>query len=289
MEVEKLKPVWNVAKVALTALILWLVFRHLNLRLLAGQLNRLDVLTLLLLFITTLFKFGTDSLNWLWCLRLDPSVSISWPEAMRTHTIGMALRFAAPGGAATLGKVFFVNNRPAMAVLAVGVERFLIFWTSILYAVLGGVLYFSTLSLTLRLGVLAAVLAAPLVAWLVWRLAHRGSALPGRYLAMLPRVLLMRSIFILLTCLQYWLILRRMGGLPFAQALISVPVILSANNIPVTVAGLGLRETFAVNLLARYGLPPEAAVTASLTVFVFNGVLPALPGLVFMLLHKKRG
>ena len=61
-----------------------------------------------------------------------------------------------------------------------------------------------------------------------------------------------------------------------------------ANIIPITYSGLGLRETFAINILAKADAVPEVAVTSSLTIFFFNLVLPALLGLYFILNSRKK-
>ena len=68
--------------------------------------------------------------------------------------------------------------------------------------------------------------------------------------------------------------------------LVTVPLIMIANIIPITVSGLGIRETFALEVLGNFGIEPELAVGTSLTVFFINTVLPALIGLYFLVTKK---
>jgi hypothetical protein len=69
---------------------------------------------------------------------------------------------------------------------------------------------------------------------------------------------------------------------------VSIPLILFSNLIPITYAGLGLREKFAIEVLAKYDISSETAITVSLTVFIFNVLLPALIGLFYIVKSKKK-
>ncbi len=53
-------------------------------------------------------------------------------------------------------------------------------------------------------------------------------------------------------------------ALPWEQMIWTIPVILTLSALPITVAGLGLREGAAIVLLGLYGVPAENAVAASL-------------------------
>ena len=77
-----------------------------------------------------------------------------------------------------------------------------------------------------------------------------------------------------------------MHEITFFQMITSVPLILIANIIPLTISGLGLRETFALEVLDRYGVDPEIAVATSLSIFLINTVVPSLVG-IYYLLDKK--
>ncbi|MCD4828236.1 MAG: flippase-like domain-containing protein [Candidatus Cloacimonetes bacterium] len=275
-------------KIILSALVLWLVFRQIDGRDLAGSFARLDLPVLLLLLLTAAVKFALDYINWYWYLHLDPGFSPSHRDALRSHTIGMALRFVVPGGHGIWGKVFFVGNSKRMTALSVGIERFLLWWTSILFAAVAALFHFREVALWIRLTALVAALLMPVAAWLGWRLWKRQSKLPGRYMVLVPRALLTRGLYVLITVVQYWWLLNRLGEIGFVQSLVAVPLILFANTIPITYGGLGLREGFAVHVLAGFGLPAAVAVTASLTVFFINTLLPAVPGALLILLDRRR-
>ncbi len=64
----------------------------------------------------------------------------------------------------------------------------------------------------------------------------------------------------------------------FAAVAFAFPWILLTNLVPITPAGLGVREGTAVALLHTYGVQVATAVNATLLLFVINSVLPALFG-----------
>lgn len=62
-----------------------------------------------------------------------------------------------------------------------------------------------------------------------------------------------------------------------------VPVVLAANALPITIAGLGIREYLVVLFLGVLGeVPPELALAASLAVFFMMLATNMLGGLVFL-------
>lgn len=68
-----------------------------------------------------------------------------------------------------------------------------------------------------------------------------------------------------------------------------VPVVLAANALPITIAGLGIREYLVVLFLGVLAqVPPELALAASLAVFLMMLATNLLGGLVF-LAYRARG
>jgi hypothetical protein len=71
--------------------------------------------------------------------------------------------------------------------------------------------------------------------------------------------------------------------------LIFVPVITSISVIPISIAGLGVRDTASVVIFAKAGLAAEKAFALSLMNFGFMFVIGVLGGVVYVLsLHRRR-
>ena len=96
-------------------------------------------------------------------------------------------------------------------------------------------------------------------------------------------------IFEFLTFFQYYILLQFFinMNLSFYEVALCISLILVANTIPITFSGLGLRETASAFLLPKIGIPVEIAVGVSLIIFLFNAILPALPGILLIALYKK--
>ncbi|MDD3051924.1 MAG: lysylphosphatidylglycerol synthase domain-containing protein, partial [Candidatus Cloacimonetes bacterium] len=108
-----------------------------------------------------------------------------------------------------------------------------------------------------------------------------------QYIRSIPKVAMFQFIFISLTVFQYYVLIEQYFHISIGKLFIGVPLILSSNTIPITYSGLGLRETFAISVLSKFDIDPLIAVTASLTIFFFNSVIPALIGL-YLLINKKK-
>ncbi len=86
----------------------------------------------------------------------------------------------------------------------------------------------------------------------------------------------------LLTYLQYWLILNSFLPISRWETWLRMALTQFSNTIPITVGGLGLREGFAIHFLKGAGFTAEQAVSATLSLFIIQDILPALLGIYFL-------
>jgi len=63
---------------------------------------------------------------------------------------------------------------------------------------------------------------------------------------------------------------------------LTFPLVILTNVLPVTVAGLGVREGAAVLLLRHYGVPPAHAALAAFLMFFMNTALPGIAGALLL-------
>jgi hypothetical protein len=93
-----------------------------------------------------------------------------------------------------------------------------------------------------------------------------------------------------LCAIASWLTLAWGLGFDFRVStfLLLVPAVLTAQMIPVTPGGLGVREGAAVTLLPAAGMAPHEAMLLSLASFAASLVWSAVGGLVFVLLKERR-
>lgn len=85
--------------------------------------------------------------------------------------------------------------------------------------------------------------------------------------------------------LIYYLLARAVGlQIPVEFFILFEPLVVLASMLPVSVAGLGVREGMAVYLLGKIGVAPAAALSVSLSFFLLMA-LGSLPGGAAYLLH----
>jgi uncharacterized protein (TIRG00374 family) len=87
-----------------------------------------------------------------------------------------------------------------------------------------------------------------------------------------------------LIIVTYYLIGAGLGlGVPLLYFFLFVPLITCLSMLPVSVAGLGIREGGVIYFFAKVGVPAAAALGMSLVWFSLTVVVSGLGGLVFLL------
>ncbi|NNM03669.1 MAG: flippase-like domain-containing protein [Gemmatimonadetes bacterium] len=75
--------------------------------------------------------------------------------------------------------------------------------------------------------------------------------------------------------------------LGFLVYLLAVPLVALITMVPVSIGGLGVRETSFIAILGQYGVDPELSVTLGLTWYLLI-VVGGVPGLILYLLERTR-
>lgn len=206
----------------------------------------------------------------------------------RVFFSGYALRFVIPGGHGELGKMLFINGRYLQRVLAYIIDK-----GSLAAAVLfAGFISAWKIFPQYRSRYWIILLVTPILVLLIgvfYRKLH--SKISGiaeyPYNAVLPVTIPLSLLHVLLMALQYWLILRNFD-ISFWTVFGTVSIIMIALMLPISLAGLGVREWISLQVLVQFNVTREAALLAPLLVFFWNVLLPALIGVGTMLLFKMR-
>lgn len=81
-----------------------------------------------------------------------------------------------------------------------------------------------------------------------------------------------------LVILQFGIILRGNAHVSPSVALLTFPLVILTNILPITIAGIGLREGAAILLLGHYHVKPAIAAISAFTMFFLNTGLPGIVG-----------
>ncbi len=89
---------------------------------------------------------------------------------------------------------------------------------------------------------------------------------------------------ILLTALDVvslYVLVRALGATNFKAVVFVYPLIMLTNLAPITISGLGVRESTSVMLFAMFAIPQPIAFNATFLSYLLNSLTPALLGIYF--------
>jgi hypothetical protein len=242
-----------------------------------------------IMILTGAIKTALLFLNWSWSLRINPGFSAPFPQVWRSFWAGLTLGLVFPGGYASFGKTFMVENTSRKATFAsILFEKFYQGWVIWMMASIGVLATFTSILAGWRIGLVAVVALAPAGVLILLRLSRIDPAVRKGYIRYCPRILASQMLQLTITLFQYWLLITRIHPAGFWKCFVTMPLVLVANTIPITFGGLGLREAFAVQLLPKLGLDAASAVAVTLFLFLLNTVLPAIPGVFALSISSKR-
>lgn len=90
----------------------------------------------------------------------------------------------------------------------------------------------------------------------------------------------------LIIILQFYFLINIYHSSKFEVALASLPVIQLTNLVPITIAGLGVRENLSVFVMKTYNVPNEVAALGAFSLYMTDVLIPGITGLI--LFSSKR-
>lgn len=232
--------------------------------------------------------------TWKWSLLISAAGGPrSFVPALRSYLIGMAGGLLTPGRLGEISRsVGLTGIAPATAVTLVLIEKVVETATVVALAVPGLLRWHAVTALGAAAAAVVTVLFLLPDAWsLRWaaRLEREERGVKGKLrraaldCLRIPRprraaVLGLGFVCYGLAVLEFHLLLRGFAGTPVVVAVLSQPVIMLANLLPLTIGGLGVREGTAVLVLAPFAVGAGPAAAASFWLFFLNTALPAVAG-----------
>lgn len=275
-------------KISITLLILYLIIRRIDIAAVWSQILSLPIQLAGLIFVLSILRHTIQYANWNCALRLNGGYRFVQKEVLASYLVALPLRFVIPGGHAAMGKIFFLKNSSLMAsLISTTAERLVMTWATWSFAAMAAFFFYPEVPLYLRILAVGLAAFSPLMVALSMRLNSKTRVHLPAFTIQAPRMMSLQVASTLITYLQYFLILNHLGQICFADTWLYMGLTNFSNSIPITIAGLGLREGFAIHFLEFAGFNPEQAVAATLSLFFFQDVLPAVPGL-FVLGRGRR-
>lgn len=276
------------AKLGISAYILWRIAGKIDFGGAFRDMLTMSPALIALLILLTVLRHLLQIINWGSALRINPYYVADKVQIFRSYMIGLPLRFAMPGGHAAMGKIFFISNSSRSASFwSTALERSYMSWGTWTLAALAALLYYPNLNKALGIGILLLCLMLPFFVYLGLGCKKKWRYLQTPFAKLAPRMMSVQIAANCVTYLQYWLILNTFIPLGWWQSTIRMALTQFSNSIPITFAGLGLRESFAIHFLKTTGISAEQAVSATLSLFIIQDVLTAVIGTWFLIRAKK--
>lgn len=285
---RKAKAVLFALKLCLSAFILWRIAGKIDFSSAISAVFHLPLTLVALLIGLSTLRHIAQYHNWLYSLGVNPAYEHSKIEVKRSYMIGLPLRFALPGGHAAIAKILFVNNSSRLASFwSSALERGFMTWGTWTLASLAAFVYYPQLPLYLRLLAILLCLLLPIILYIILGSKAAWKKLQTPFMRLAPRLMAIQIGANVITYLQYWLLLNAILPINWWSSTIRMALTQFSNSIPITFAGLGLRESFAIHFLNSAGINAEQAVSVTLSLFIIQDILPAIAGTWFLIRTKK--
>ncbi len=266
-------------------LLIWILSRVDRARMI-DAISSIHFLVLVSLLALAFVNLGVQFLRWKYLVE-SHSDNYNKKDLLPSFFAGFALRLLIPGGHAEITKVFLLPGKKRGKVVAFGIEKYFQTYIKLVLVLITIPLVFPEYRLVLWIAA-----AVTMVSYFFLPMIFRHSLLKklqektvNNHKIFISTLLYSLAIFSLLIY-QYYILLNDFNAIDLIDTSISVIFIWGSGLLPISISGLGVRENLAAFFLSKYGVPPYAAVGASLFIFFINAIIPALIGLYFII--KRR-
>jgi len=294
-------------KAAISGLLIYLVIDKTGLGDIAASFQNLGGSLVIALLFSFLFTF-MKAIKWHVLVSRGGGPGPSTADAVRSYFVGMMGGLLTPGRVGEIARTVFLekHDRGLIAYL-VAVDK-LFDVTAVLWLALPGIYYYAHVPALAGALLVLALLSLGIFfpqyppRWLKNLLGHSGrlagvrqrldfiqgqlaAISPGFKLKFLGLTLLCYATVI---CQFFWLV-ENYHHCRLWMIAVSQPLIMLTNILPVTIAGLGIREGAAAALLSPFGVPQPAAIASAFMLFLLNTAIPALIGALLILVYRRSG
>ena len=277
-----------ILKLGITILIMWSIFSKLNLNEVMREFVSQPIWVILILLGITVLRHWGQYLTWKWALMINPNYHPAKYEIFNSYMIGQALRFAIPGSFGIIGKIAFIHNDNKInSLYSFILERIFVTWALLFFASMA--LVFVDIGLPSWLSWILFLIFNTMPFWMYFLLSvdRRLKKLQPGYLKLAPAMVMAQIVITLLNYVQYWLLLEQVQPVSFWEIMNRMSLSHLAYSIPITFAGLGVKEKLAIPLLSDIGYLSENIVSTTLIIFIIHDVAAALIGAVIFLRVKR--
>lgn len=278
---------WLITRILLTVLILYFVYRRINVAMVVQVLYHARVFYIVLALSLIILHVCLKSYKWYLLAKELHSENTFW-GAMRSYLRGTSLAIVTPSRIGELGRIVGMKGDKLQLGSLTFVDKISELWIVIFFVLLGGqklLIGYNSIFIILALAVILIFLyqfrrlnnaITRFVPFEFLRTILRGFTLVSWPLS---NIILILSLFTMsVYFLQAYLLLSAFQPVAVTIVFMVFPLILLTNLVPITIGSLGIREGAAIYLLSQFGVPAGVAVSVSLLLFLFDTIIPGVLG-----------
>lgn len=290
-------------KIGITLVILTLLLTRVKLATILAVLATANLAWLALALLLSSVMVVVRWLNWHLLVKAGLEQAIAH-QTLASILGGMAIALITPARVGDLSRVaFLTSGRRAEASGLVLIDRFIDLCVVLLFGIVGVVVVFGYDKLPLLLIVLAFLLLGIFKLGFFLELGAKlipiqkvknvtTAASQGLRRLTLKALAINLTITILLNTIDLislYILVRSLGINNFKAVTFVYPLVMLTNLVPITISGLGVRESASIALFAMFNIGQEIAFNATFLAYLINSLLPALVGIYFFRKLPKIG
>ncbi len=282
-------------KITVTIVLLMLILSKIDLKMIRFSIDNVNLKYFIFAFLCSAFFLFSKAFKWRYLLK-DQNEYISFSTALKSLFAGLSLGIITPGHAGEISRAFFVETKNRIKIAGLVIFDRLFDLLGVFILSISGAFFFSHL-----LGIIAIILCISLISLIMYfkkfniflgkavkKIAYLRKLFDNIddingfniysiiYMSILSLIPFMNGIF------QFYFLISAFEKISLKTAFLTVPMIALVNLIPITIAGIGIREGSAILLLSNFNVSSEASASAAFIQFLMNSALPAILGIVFI-------
>lgn len=285
-----------VLKILLTIVVITIILSYVGIEKFTKGMKMINIQLFFTAFLLFPLVAIIGSIKWQRIIRHE-AVGIKYRDALVSFLGGMSLGLLTPGRVGEFGRVAFISEGHMEALIGIAaVDKIIDLEVTLFLAVIGAYFFWGypiSLLLTAIILIGGLFIFVPIVFSTalmritdiigfrekIKNIIEGIVGIPKNTLAICLFYRLAASV---IDILQFYLLISAFVPIRFLEVATVYPIIILTNILPLTIGGIGIREGTSIITLARFGIPPEAAVNASFLLFCMNTLLPGLIGALFI-------
>lgn len=282
-------------KIVGTITLLLLIISRINFQKSNLSLNDIEIKYLVLAFASSVIFLLTKVFKWHYLLK-NQNEYVDFSTALKSLMSGLSLGLITPGHAGEVSRALFTRtqNRIKVAGLVIVDRAFDLLGVFIL-SILGAFFFNKYLGIfvtTASVGLILlfvylkkiTVILSKIIIRIKYlkKFANDIHSINNLGLNSIAHMIVLSILPFINGVFQFYFLVLAFEKMSLKTAFLTVPIIALVNLIPITIAGIGIREGSAMLLLSRFDVSYMSSVSAAFIQFLMNSALPAILGIIFI-------